>query len=65
MKYDKYDLMYNSVLKNIQELVELCVDSGITNAYDLMDAIALYTEIVEKAKKNNGKVMIKLESGEE
>ena len=65
MKYDKYDLMYNSVLKNIQELVELCVDSGITNAYDLIDAITLYTEIVEKAKKNNGKVMIKLESGEE
>ena len=65
MKYDKYDLMYNSMLKNIRELVEQCVDSGITNAYDLMDAISFYAEIIEKAKKNNGKVLIKLESGEE
>jgi hypothetical protein len=32
----EYDLMEQSILKNLQELSELCVDKGITNAYDLM-----------------------------
>ena len=39
----KYDIMQNSILKNIQELSELCVDKGITNAYMLM-------ELLEKVK---------------
>ena len=33
----QYEIMEQSILKNIQELSELCVEYGITNAYDLMD----------------------------
>ena len=65
MNYDKYDLMYNSIQENIQELSELCVDNDITNAYDLMDVVVFYNELLEKAKKNNGKVMVKIESESE
>ncbi len=36
---DEYELMENSIMKNIQELSELCVDKGITNAYDLMEIL--------------------------
>lgn len=65
MSYNKYDLMYNSIMKNIQELSELCVDNNVGNAYDLMDIVVFYNELLEKAKKNNGKVMVKMESEEE
>ena len=40
---DKYELMQNSIEKNIQELCELLVDKGITDVYMLM-------EILEKIK---------------
>lgn len=40
---DKYELMQNSIEKNIQELSELLVDKGITDVYMLM-------EILEKIK---------------
>lgn len=36
---DAYEIMENSILKNIQELSELCVDKGIKNAYDLIELI--------------------------
>lgn len=62
MNYDKYDLMTNSLMKNIQELSEHCVDNGVKNAYDLMDIVSFYSELLEKAKNNNGKVMVKMES---
>lgn len=59
---ESYDLMEQSISKNLQELSELCVDNNITNAYDLMDIVVFYNEILEKAKLNNGKVMVKMES---
>lgn len=40
-----YEIMEQSIFKNVQELSELCVDYGITNAYALM-------EVVEKYKDN-------------
>ena len=43
----KYDVMENSILKNIQELSELLVDKGITNVYELMQIIEKIT-IVRK-----------------
>lgn len=61
---EQYEIMEQSILKNIQELSELCVEYGITNAYDLMDIVVFYNELLEKAKTNNGKVMVKLESEE-
>ncbi len=61
MDYNKYDLMYNSIMKNIQELSELCVDNNVKNAYDLMDIVVFYNELLEKAKQNNGKVCVKME----
>lgn len=36
---DKYELMQNSIEKNIQELSELLVDKGITDAYMLMEIL--------------------------
>lgn len=59
---ESYDLMEQSILKNLQELSELCVDNNVTNAYDLMDIVVFYNELLEKAKLNNGKVMVKMES---
>lgn len=56
--------MEQSIMKNIQELSELCVDYGITNAYDLIDVVELYKQMLEKAKSNGGKVCVKLESEE-
>ena len=53
------------IMKNIQELSELCVEYGITNVYDLYDALGTYQEIKEKAKRNGGKCMVELESEEE
>lgn len=61
---EKYELMEMSIMKNIQELSELCVDYGITNVYDLYDALGTYQEIKEKAKRNGGIVTIKLEESE-
>ena len=54
--------MKQSIFKNIQELSELCVDYGITNAYDLMEVVSCYCEILEKAKANGGKCIVDLES---
>ena len=59
---DQCELMEQSIMKNIQELSELCVDYGITNAYDLIDVVELYGQMLEKAKSNGGKVCVKLES---
>lgn len=37
---NKYDIMYNSIQKNIQELCEFLVDeTGATGYYDLVDYI--------------------------
>lgn len=59
------ELMEQSIMKNIQELSELCVDYGITNAYDLMEVVSCYCKILEKAKANGGKCRVELESEEE
>lgn len=56
-----YELMEYSILKNIQELSELCVDCKIYNYDDLAFVITFYAELLEKAKKTNGKVMVKLD----
>lgn len=60
-----YEIMEQNIFKNVQELSELCVGYGITNAYDLMEVVSCYCEILEKAKANGGKCMVELESEEE
>lgn len=40
---DKYELMQNSIEKNIQELSELLVDKGITDVYMLMEILGKIT----------------------
>ena len=40
---DKYELMQNSIEKNIQELSELLVDKGITDVYMLMEIFGKIT----------------------
>lgn len=62
---EQYEIMEQSIMKNIQELSELCVDYGIINAYDLMEIVSCYCEILEKAKANGGKVCVELESESE
>jgi len=61
---EQYEIMEQSILKNIQELSELCVDYGITNTYDLMEVVSCYCEILEKAKSNGGKCVVTLGSEE-
>lgn len=46
MNYDDTEKMHNSILKNIQELCELCVENEIYNAYDLMDIVAEYKDLI-------------------
>lgn len=62
---EQYEIMEQSIFKNIQELSELCVGYGITNAYDLMEVVELYAQMLEKAKKNGGKVLVEMKGGEE
>lgn len=62
---EQYELMEMSIMKNIQELSELCVSYGITNAYDLIDVVKLYGQMLEKAKTNGGKVLVDLRESEE
>lgn len=61
---EQYEIMEQSIFKNVQELSELCVDYGITNAYDLMDVVELYGQMLEKAKTNGGKVLVDLRESE-
>lgn len=62
---EEYEIMTQSIFKNIQELSELCVDYGIKNAYALMSVVELYAQMLEKAKANGGKVCVELESESE
>ena len=63
---EKSELMEQSILKNIQELSELCVECGITNAYDLMVMVEKYSNILEQCEKSKTKtITIKLGSEEE
>lgn len=61
---EQYEIMVQSIFKNVQELSELCVDYGITNAYDLIDVVELYGQMLEKAKTNGGKVLVDLREEE-
>lgn len=47
------DIMYNSLEKNVQEVSELCVEYGISNAYDLMDVVANFSVLVKYLKGQN------------
>lgn len=49
----KEDIMYNSLEKNVQEVTELCVRYGITNAYDLMDVIANFSTLARYLRGQN------------
>lgn len=60
-----YEIMEMSIMKNIQELSELCIDYRIKNAYDLMEVVELYGQMLEKAKANGGKVLVDLIESEE
>lgn len=57
---NNYEIMEQSIFKNIQELSELCVGYGIKNAYALMGVVELYAQMLEKAKKNGGKVIVEM-----
>lgn len=61
---EQYEIMEQSIMKNIQELSELCVEYGIINAYDLIDVVDLYGKMLEKAKANGGKVLVDLRESE-
>jgi len=47
------DIMYNSLEKNVQEVSELCVEYGISNAYDLMDVVANFSTLAKYLKGQN------------
>ena len=50
----KYELMKQSILKNIQELSEECVDNfHVTNYYELSDLITNLWNIRAKLYKKN------------
>ena len=50
----KYELMEQSILKNIQELSEECVDNfHVTNYYELSDLITNLWNIRAKLYKKN------------
>lgn len=64
---DNYELMENSVQKNIQELTEFCVDNmHVSNYYDLIDLMIELWNIRAKLKKKDNKLFeeIKKEIGE-
>ena len=63
----KYELMDQSISKNIQELTEFCVDNmHVSNYYDLIDLMIELWNIRAKLKKKNNKLFeeIKKELGE-
>lgn len=67
---NRYDIMYNSIQKNIQELCEFLVDEfDIVSYYDLIDYITdLYNFKVGVYKENKElalKVLKELESEED
>ena len=50
----EYELMRQSILKNIQELSEFCVDNmHISNYYDLIDLMTELWNIRAKLHKKN------------
>lgn len=55
----KEDIMYNSLEKNVQEVSELCVEYGISNAYDLMDVVANFSTLVKYLKGQNESINLK------
>lgn len=59
-----YEIMEQSIFKNVQELSELCIDYGITNAYTLMEVVEKYYDILKQVKKNEVEI-IELESESE
>lgn len=64
---NSYDIMYNSLMKNIQELSEFLVDEfGVVSYYDLVDYITdLYNFKVSVYKENKElalKILKELES---
>lgn len=50
---EEVEIMISSIHKNVGELSELCVQYGISNAYELMDAIVSYAELVKYIKEQN------------
>ena len=63
----KYELMDQSISKNIQELTEFGVDNmHVSNYYDLIDLMIELWNIRAKLKKKNNKLFeeIKKELGE-
>lgn len=50
---EEVEIMISSIHKNVGELSELCVQYGISNAYQLMDAIVSYAELVKYIKEQN------------
>jgi len=54
---EEIEIMITSIHKNVGELSELCVQYGITNAYELMDIIERYYEILNQVKKNKVEIV--------
>lgn len=53
MDYEIVERMQNSIYKNIGEIAETCVGTGITNAYDLIDVICNYGALISYMKTHN------------
>jgi len=57
----KYELMEQSILKNIQELSEECVDNfHVTNYYELSDLITNLWNIRAKLYKKDNKIFYEI-----
>ena len=53
---NRYDIMYNSIQKNIQELTEFLVDDfKVNNYYELIDKIIFLNNVYVKKQKKNKK----------
>ena len=66
---EEYELMENSILKNIQELSETCVsDFNISNYYDLVDLLYelwnIRAKLTQKNKELYKEIIKELESEE-
>lgn len=53
------DIMYNSLMKNVEEVCELCVEHNINNAYDLMDVVANFNTLCRYLKEQNNSVNLR------
>ena len=54
---EEVEIMISSIHKNVGELSELCVQYGISNAYELMEVVEKYFEILNQIRKSKVEIM--------